>query len=912
MLDIVSRKFFNQTRNGGFFADNLTDFTDFLQGTICEKIKTETVIDVYWKSTSSPYSDDWVLFSAAGTGIITRNTGSFIADGFRVGDSVKITAPLQPDDTGVITEVTALEVKMSSYTGFIPDGTYSYMSMYGLTTFTGIIFNFNLIENSEADTFLSKVDNNTISYALAGISATDTLLVAQGNFKSWQDGGTVKIKSNVSPDPVKQRFTITHEFFITPFYLPSEYNDLQNGIAPIYLRDAASLKYIAKYELRENLYNPNIAHGGTDSVQLGNISWFDETYNGFNPIEFTLDTVDYTVASVSSNEINSEALTHVVVKLNSANNVFSTSNTPFIVNLFTLPENDSDYINTQTTMQENYLFDRCFQKAGGSGGTGDNNILINVESSVVSNQLVIEFDVLFTSAQKAIAKGKQYILSVIVDDHTATHATSKKVNVLVDYNDYAYTVDNPNLLTLNSCKFWEHPFDPTTPNTGTYNYKGWVTDGVYNETNFDTVNGLLNSLKFKVVALNIVTDDSFELMSETLNFTNFPVINNERIINYNSTRGFKLITGSLRNLVSLTRVAANNYLLKFAFKLRWEDYIQLAGVDSTFFDQTLLNNGFSQLWANYYDKFAEWKLKIEVCPVIEDIATGSQTEFKIQSDLDCHNFFEDGNTPPNFSGSIELFDGATSLGVDNAAKISKTADTKIVATFNSVNALASSEIYGIIFIEQYQQGGIFQQYQLSSEELPVANNWLKPLTGETKAKVTILTANSVKVECLIDYTKIPAGDISIFARIGDKCVSYEEVQASAVLIIGFTKYLITRFFDVIIDGVTVVMGGSVPAPYTLNDVFSAISTASGYIFYYNSGVLQVFAPSGTGDSANGIEITLVTYNENNVPLNTYVFPALSGGQDVQRCSPVVIETNRLLQEDGSYLLLEDDSFINLE
>jgi len=852
-----------------------------------------------------------VLFSAAGTGTITRGTGSFIADGFRVGDSVKITTPFQADDTGIITQVTALEVVMSSYTGYIPNGTYSYMSMYGLTTFTGIIFNFNLIENSEADTFLSKVDDNTISYALAGISSTDTLLVAQGNFKSWQDGGTVKIKSSVSPDPIKQRFVITHEFFVTPFYLPSEFNDLQNGIAPIYLKDVASLKYIAKYELRENLFNPNISHSGTDSIQLGDISWFDETYNGFNPVEFTLDSVVYTVGGVVSNEINSEASTHVVITLNSANNVFSDANTPFIVNFFTLPESDSDYKNTQTTMQENYLFDRCFQIAGSSGYTGDNSILKLVKSSVVSNQLIIEFDVLFTSAQKAIAKGKQYILSVIVDDHTSTHATSKKVNVLVDYNDYAYTVDNPNLMILNSCKFWEHPFDPTTANTGTYNYKGWVTDGVYNETNFNTVNGLLNSLKFKVIALDIATDESFELMSETLNFTNYPVINNERIINYSSTRGFKLITGSLRNLVSLTRVAANNYLLKFAFKLRWEDYIQLAGVDSIFFDQTLLNNGFSQLWSNYYDKFAQWKLKIEVCPVIEDIVTGSQTEFKIQSDLDCHNFFTDGNTPPNFSGTIELFDGATSLGVDNAAKISKTADTKVVATFNSVTALSSSEIYGIIYIEQYQQGGIFQQYQLSSEELPVGNNWLKPLTGETKAKVTIISANSVKVECLIDYTKIPAGDISIFARIGDKCVSYEEVQASAVLV-GYAKYPFTRFFDVIIDGVTVVSGGSVPAPYALSDINSAISEASGYIFYYSTGTLLVSAPTGSGVSANGIQITLVTYNENNVPFGTYVFPALSGGQDAKRCSPVVIETNRLLQEDGSYLLLEDNSFINLE
>ncbi len=251
------------------------------------------------------------------------------------------------------------------------------------------------------------------------------------------------------------------------------------------------------------------------------------------------------------------------------------------------------------------------------------------------------------------------------------------------------------------------------------------------------------------------------------------------------------------------------------------------------------------------------------------------------------------------------------MGVGNAAKISKTADTKVVATFNSVTALASSEIYGIIYIEQYQQGGIFQQYQLSSEELPVANNWLKPLAGETKAKVTIISANSVKVECLIDYTKIPAGDISIFARIGDKCVSYEEVQASAVLV-GYAKYPFTRFFDVIIDGVTVVSGGSVPAPYALSDINSAISTASGYIFYYSTGTLLVSAPTGSGVSANGIQITLVTYNENNVPFGTYVFPALSGGQDAQRCSPVVIETNRLLQEDGSYLLLEDNSFINLE
>lgn len=918
-VDIVTRKYFNQLRNGSTFASNPSDFTDFLQGSICEKIKCETTIDVWWKSYSQVYIDEWNTVTVTTTCTVTRNNYSFLDDGFRTGDTIIWTDGMYGTGTGTITSVNALTMIIGSFTGTLPDGARTSMVIWGTTSLTSIIFQYNLIENSEADNFISKIDGNTLSYTGSGLSAVDTTLIKQGAFNSWLDDGNVKAKTGSSGSSIKQRFIITHEFYITPFYLPSEYNDLQNGIAPDYLNDVASLKYIASYDLKVSLYNPNSSHIGIDSVMLGSVSWFDEHFNGFTPLEFNKQSIAYSVGGVAATELQINDITHVVIEINSVNNLFSSGNTNFILNLFALPIDDAEYINTITTMFENYLFDRCLQTIAGATGVGEEGIISNVVSSIISNRLHIEFDVTYSTAQKLLIKDKQYIISIITDDHTQPHITSNEVHVLCDYSDYGDAVDNPNLMTLTSCKFWEHPFDPTIPLTGTKDFKGWITDGIYNETQFTCVGGVLNFLKVKVIAKNISTLEEFDLMKYNFDLSAYPIISGQRVVSINTTRGFKLVGGSIRNLVYLLSTG-NNFELKFGFKLRWEDWIQLLAANSDFYNILLLNKGLSQKWSNYYDTVANWELKILIIPTIEDDLTGFESDFNITSNLNCNNFFEDGLVIPQWTGSIETFKGATSLGVDSNAIYASDTDTKIIATFVSTSALLTASLYGIIYLESYQQGGIYNQWQISTEELPASNNWLKPVTGQTKCKLTIISANTVQLEAMIDSTKVN-GSISIAARIGYGCQDIAEVRAfdiqgNATTTIIFLSHVV-RYFDLTINGTAIVTGQAIPSPYDLADIINEINLASSYeaIWELISGTsyygIDYKAPVGTGSSANGDTIELILYNAFSMKIYTMNF-TLSGGVDGYICPTVILPTYRIQQEDAFYLLQETGDYLLYE
>jgi len=915
-VDIITRKYFNQLRNGGTFSDNVSDYTNFLQGSICEKICCETTVDVWWKSYSQQYIDEWQTVTSAGVCTVTRQLNSFLTDGFRSGDTIIWTDGMYGTGTGTITSVNALTMVIGSFTGSLPDGARTSMVIWGTTSLTAIIFQHNLIENDEAENYISKVDGNTLSFAGSGLTNSDTLLVKQGNFNSWLDTGSIFVRTGTSGDSTKQRFIITSTFFITPFYLPSQYNDLQNGISPDYLKDVASLKYISRYEFRQSLFNPNLCHIGSDTLMLGSVSWFDEHFNGFTPVEFTKESIAYSVSGAAVDELQISETTHVIIEINSANNVFVDAQTKFILNLFKLPVDESEHKNTVTTMFENYVFDRCFQTVNVSTGVGEQAILTNILSSIVSNRLHIEFDVTFTTAQQALIEDRQYIISVMTDDHTLAHASSKEINVLCDYNTFANSIENPNLLSVSYCKFWEHPFNPSIANTGTKDFKGWITDGVYNETKFSCVGGVLNYLKIKVRAKNSSTLENFDLMEYDLDLSSYPIIAGVRTVSIDTTRGFKLIAGSIQNLVYFksTGLVMNEYELKFGFKLRWADWLQLINADSDFYNTSLLNNGLSEKWSNYSDAVTYWGLEILVIPTIEDDITGSETDFNIISNLKCHNYNEDGNAIPLWTGSIETFKGAVSLGVDGNALYSEDTDTKIVATFTSISSILTATLYGIIYIEQYQQGGIYNQWQLSTEELPATGNWLKPVTGQTKCKLTVVNANTVTLEAMIDHTKVN-GQISIAARIGYGCQDIAEIRASGVYTIVDVYGLINNcaYVDVTINSVLIAFNVSIPPPYGVALFTSTINGVSGGydVFPSDTTTAKCEAPAGLGSTANGYTVSIILKNIMGFSLGEFIF-TLSGGVDEYECPHVIIPTFRILQEDNFYLLQENGDYLLTE
>ena len=85
-----------------------------------------------------------------------------------------------------------------------------------------------------------------------------------------------------------------------------------------------------------------------------------------------------------------------------------------------------------------------------------------------------------------------------------------------------------------------------------------------------------------------------------------------------------------------------------------------------------------------------------------------------------------------------------------------------------------NDYYGVIRIEEYRNGGITAIDMLSTIlDNETASNLLIPLTGESKTKITKVSATKIRLECYIDYTKLQAGGATykVSARLGAKNIN---------------------------------------------------------------------------------------------------------------------------------------------
>ena len=82
-VSVVSQKFFNEYKNDVGFGANTSDYALNFTGSVMEKVKAVTQIDIRWNGSSSS-SEVWSADTTLGT--ITKTTGTWFADGFTVGD----------------------------------------------------------------------------------------------------------------------------------------------------------------------------------------------------------------------------------------------------------------------------------------------------------------------------------------------------------------------------------------------------------------------------------------------------------------------------------------------------------------------------------------------------------------------------------------------------------------------------------------------------------------------------------------------------------------------------------------------------------------------------------------------------------------------------------------------------------
>jgi hypothetical protein len=82
---LINTEFFNQFNNGELLDQNLGDSSKNLVGNITDKIRTRQTIAVSWTSTSNSFNN----FDVSAN-ILSQSSGSFIADGFALGDIISL------------------------------------------------------------------------------------------------------------------------------------------------------------------------------------------------------------------------------------------------------------------------------------------------------------------------------------------------------------------------------------------------------------------------------------------------------------------------------------------------------------------------------------------------------------------------------------------------------------------------------------------------------------------------------------------------------------------------------------------------------------------------------------------------------------------------------------------------------
>jgi hypothetical protein len=240
--------------------------------------------------------------------------------------------------------------------------------------------------------------------------------------------------------------------------------------------------------------------------------------------------------------------------------------------------------------------------------------------------------------------------------------------------------------------------------------------------------------------------------------------NNVQLIDFSAERGFKVVPGNNKNIVECYRSSADDsgakkaYQLLYAYKVRWEDWIQNTDIPNAFLDALELQNGLNNDW---YQK-----------SIISGWSVSYVARFKVIKNGETFNYlnsfpitikdYEESNV---WDGAITHFkeDAVTTLFTGTIDGIRRnglmgTEKTIIQADFDLEDAGGdvgnASDYYGVIRIEEYQGAGLKQIRQLSTEWGSETDNILIPLTSETKCKISKISATKIRLECQVDQDRL--------------------------------------------------------------------------------------------------------------------------------------------------------------
>ena len=764
------------------FGGGVTDWANANIGDPCT-ITIPVVVKEYAKdSATNQFIYNYTGGSVAGSYLLYSPVGAFT--NFFIGDSIERKTTVDPN---IVVSTANIVAKYSNYLIQLDadltlgGGNDQYSGGDEILNITTQIkafkYNWNWIENYEAKNYISKIDGSTHLLEAEGLDCTVTSpidMIFAGSSKAYQTGDCTIQGAGLDTTLIYgQKFTIIHNTRITPLMLSTWVANAKLGISPSMYLNTASPKFIYKIAAYYEESNPNRVISSEFFSTLGNCGFYNENQNT-GLTNYFIDDIVYTSSSavvIDGIELGTNNTTFDITLKNTVDTPFTLNTTELSITFFKVAELDTENKVSTRNMNENYVIDTCNMLTDAADNDGETfgtgfQVFENVSATFVSSSEItisgtINFgaDALTVLNEMSVA---QYMMYITVRDIANVTVSDDLVNVATPITEFFIDNTDPDMLILDALVFTEHPYTDYT--SGELKLNTYIKDEIFASARiFIDKTGrpeeiLIKSIVNKVVAYNTVNGHEFTLdsyvqdMQDTLAFPILP--DGTQALNLNIARPFNIPDAELyKKFIILQRNTSLDstnqycYEVNFPMIMRWEYFLALAGVDSHFYDNTQMFNGYNNNWSRF-DADANWKIKY----VLQFNMTkdGLPLQYEFGNDIGVKTY------DINPSISIETFVNSTSTPLINGSTnlVCGYDDTLVRVTYTFSAPPTPSDYCVYIDIEAHERNGIPDKYSLSSDfDRSTIYNILK--STDASGMVTMsASGNDLIAECLVDKTKI--------------------------------------------------------------------------------------------------------------------------------------------------------------
>ena len=700
--------------------------------------------------------------------IVNWNTGNFLDEGFRVGDTVSFTiysssAVILHFWTATVNTVSANAMDVSTFTNLY-DYTAGEILVITVTDRKRESFNLmlNHVQNGIAGSEFSLIDGEATVFNF-DISTTINGSIVSG-IQVGNQSGQFNCTAEIEDDSI-----YTPTFPDLRFYRV-RIKIIQSGLYQSNFFDFSNcLKFYAKFKWQSLLgesFN-NYVHVFNDDANTG---WFDQAFNT-DPIDATL-----------------------IQGITELDYINPTSGTIIIDSASTDYAFGSAYVSQDSTYYKN----RPYNQSKLSMIIPTQEILVGNTATSFTNEFGAGYSL---KIDNVTLLGTQYTIDYTFtpmgsfgtfigdqeEDNRTMYIWARFGNVNLLLFESGMITDPPvgGLLDVVQNIFLDHSENVTNSTDTANGYEANIEDDLGFTGKF-----LLNKsevyqyLTAYIEAYNTVTDENFILGSVLFDFSSVPYNGIKHLVNFNVPVQIQLpLTSLKRNAIleldaTIDTPTQYGIHVYFPFLYRWEYWLEQLNASIDFYPNNQTKNWYP------YDSTNDWTVRLHIEAVKDGLA------YTFDNELLIKNY----DSEPLIDQQIQLYIDATNTPV---GVVVENELMRIVATHTNVDLSPwdQTDTWGMITVEPTESSPRY----LVSSVVPFdndVNNPLTPLSG-LLVPITYPSLHIARMECYFDPTKINLQNGCKFTAKIKGCLRTGEPEVQKIMTDGTQKITTTNINKII-------------------------------------------------------------------------------------------------------------------